>query len=334
MHHKKNVTIYDIAKLSGYSPKTVSRVVNGEQNVKKSTFDKINKVLTELNYTPNTYARSLINKTKNNILISVQSTEQFPIKWFHILLEKITIECRKHDLNIIVEYHEPSGKLENSILSSSSGFIGAAVIFYESSDDKRIEFLRNKGIPFIVFGKSSLPDVLYVSNNDYEALYNLGKYLTERKLQKLIMLIGLQSIVNKERVRGVQNAFLAEGQSVDNIEVVYNIMTIDDTYRYCKDTFTKSNLPDAIFVSGDEKIIGLNRAFFELGIKIPEDVSVIGFDNIPLAEYYCPSLTTIGQDYVGLSKAIVERLIGLITGDATLGSIELDTELVIRESVK
>ncbi|MNP28927.1 HTH-type transcriptional repressor PurR [compost metagenome] len=175
---------------------------------------------------------------------------------------------------------------------------------------------------------------MYVSNNDYEALFNLGKFLAERKLEKLVMLIGLQSLVNQERVRGVQEAFLAEGLAVDNIQVINNIMTIEDTYSYCKNTFTKSNLPDAIFVSGDEKIIGLNRAFFELGIKIPEDVSVIGFDNIPLAKYYSPSLTTIGQDYVGLSKAIVERLTHLITGNTDLSSIELSTELVIRESVK
>ncbi|MGF7049833.1 DNA-binding LacI/PurR family transcriptional regulator [Paenibacillus sp. DS2015] len=334
MNTKRNVTIYDIAKLSGFSPKTVSRVVNGEQNVKKSTFEKVTKVINELNYIPNTYARSLINKTKNNVLISIQSTEQFPIKWIHILLEKITIECRKHGLNIMVEYHEPTESLENSILSSSSSFIGAAVIFYEAINDKRIRFLKEKEIPFIVFGKSSMADVLYVSNNDYEALFNLGKYLVERKLKKLVMLIALETLVNKDRVRGVQDAFRAEGLDVDNIEVVYNIVTIEDTYRYCKNMFTKFNLPDAIFVSGDEKVIGLNRAFFELDIKIPEDVSVIGFDNIPFAEYYSPSLTTIGQDYVGLSKEIVDRLIHLIAGNTELSSIELSTELIIRESVK
>ncbi len=334
MSVKKNVTIYDIAKLSGFSPKTVSRVVNGEKNVKKSTYEKISNVLNELQYIPNTYARSLSNKTRNNVLISVQSTEQFPIKWFHILLEKITIECRKHDLNIIVEYHDPSEQQENSILFSSSSFIGATVIFYESPNDKRIQFLKEKNIPFIVFGKSSMPDVLYVSNNDYEALYHLGKFLLERKMHKLIMLIGLDTIVNQERVRGVQDAFLEEGLEADNIEVVYDIKTIEDTYNYCKQNFKTGNLPDAIFVSGDEKVIGLNRAFFELGIKIPEDVSVIGFDNIPLAQYYCPSLTTIGQDYVGLSKAIVDLLIQLIAGEEELSSVELSTHLMIRESVK
>lgn len=334
MNTKKNVTIYDISKISGFSPKTVSRVVNGEKNVKKSTYEKIQKVITELNYTPNTYARSLINRTTNNILISVQSTEQFPIKWFHILLEKITLECRKHDLNVIVEYYNASDELKNSILCSSSSFIGAAVIFYEKINDKRVAFLKERGIPFIIFGKSNTADVAYVSNNDYEALYNLGKFLIRRNLKKLVMLIGLDTLVNQDRVKGVQAAYREEEIDVDLIHVAYHIKTIEDTYNYCLRHFSQSSLPDAIFVSGDEKVIGLNRAFFELGIRIPNDVSVIGFDNIPLAEYYSPSLTTIGQDYIGLSKEIVNRLVELIGGNKDITSVELNTELIIRESVK
>lgn len=334
MKSKKDVTIYDISKISGFSPKTVSRVVNGEKNVKKSTYEKIQKVLTELNYTPNTYARNLINRKKNNILISVQSSEQFPIKWFHILLEKITLECRKHDLNIIVEYYDSSDELKNSILTSSSSFIGAAVIFYEKTNDKRVAFLKEKGIPFIIFGKSNTADVAYVSNNDYDALFKLGEYLIERDLKKLVMLIGLDSLVNKDRVKGVQDAYREKGIDVSYIDVVYNIKTIEDTYNYCLSNFSKATLPDAIFVSGDEKVIGLNRALFEMGIRIPDDVSVIGFDNIPLAAYYSPSLTTISQDYVGLSKEIVSRLIELINGNMNITSVELNTELIIRESVK
>ncbi|MBO0991828.1 LacI family DNA-binding transcriptional regulator [Bacillus sp. SD088] len=334
MNKKKKVTIYDIARISGFSPKTVSRVVNGEKNVKKSTYEKINQILQEYNYVPNTYARGLINKTNRNILISVPKTEFYPLEWFHILLEKIILECRKHDMNTIVEYTEPNDSMENSVLYSSSSFIGAAVIFYESPMDQRIIYLQKLGIPFIVFGKSDTEGVTYVTNNDYDALKSLMYYLVSKGLEKVSLLIGDQSLVNMDRVQGVKDAYGELGLDASLIEVVYQMKTVEDVYLYTKAGFTKENIPDAIFVSGDEKVIGLIRALNELNIKIPADVSIVGFDNIPWAQYFDPSLTTIAQDFTTLSKEIVNRLESLINGMTDLTSIEVPTKLIIRETTK
>ncbi len=129
MSKRRKVTIYDIARLTGFSPKTVSRVVNGEKGVKKSTFEKITQVLQENNYVPNTYARALTSRDNRNVLISIPKTEHYPLEWFHFLLENIIVECRKYNINTIVEYSEPNVQMKNSILYSSSSFIGAAVIF-------------------------------------------------------------------------------------------------------------------------------------------------------------------------------------------------------------
>lgn len=334
MKDNKNVTIYDIARISGFSPKTVSRVVNGGENVKKSTYDKIKTILQEYNYIPNTYARGLINKTNKNILISVKRTESFPLRWFHILLEKVIVDCRQHDLNVIVEYHEGSNAFEKSVLHSSSSFIGAAVIFYESEEDQRIAFLETMNIPFIVFGKSNTSGVSYVTNNDFEALYSLMNYLVNRGVQDTCMLIGEKSLVNMERIEGAKAAYQELALREEQINIVYQMKTIDDVYQYAKSNFTKGNVPDAIFVSGDEKVIGLIRACHEQNIKIPDDVSIVGFDNIPLAEYFHPSLTTIGQDYTTLSKEIVGRLQSLIRGDNNVSSVEVPTKLIVRETTK
>lgn len=332
--NKKKITIYDIARISGFSPKTVSRVVNREENVKKSTYEKIDGLLKKYNYVPNTYARTLTSKTNKNILISVKKSESFPLRWFHILLEKIIIDCRQYDLNVIVEYYETSEEFDKSILHSSSSFIDVAIIFYESKEDERVAFLKKMEIPFIVFGKSNTSGVSFVTNNDYEALYSLMKYLFSRDIKDTVLLIGEESLVNLERVRGAKYAYKECGLDESHIQIVYQMKTIDDVYQFSKTHFTKDNLPDAIFVSGDEKVIGLIRAFHEKNIRIPEDVSIVGFDNIPLSAYFVPSLTTIGQNYTALSTEIVERVQKLITGNNPITSVEIPTKLIIRETTK
>lgn len=82
---KKKLTIYDIARLSGFSPKTVSRVINGGEDVKQTTYDRIMQVVEEYGYTPNIYARNLSNKATTNILISIKKVESFPLIWFQTL---------------------------------------------------------------------------------------------------------------------------------------------------------------------------------------------------------------------------------------------------------
>ncbi|NGP46778.1 LacI family transcriptional regulator [Bacillaceae bacterium SIJ1] len=328
------ITIYDIAKISGFSPKTVSRVVNGEKNVRASTYEAIQKVIEELNYTPNSYARHLRSTSYKNILISVKKSEAYPLKWFHILLEKLILECRAHQFNVMVEYFDQGDDLENSLLRSGASFIDGAVLFYEEPEDERISLLRKLKKPFVVFGKSNTDDVNYVTNDDYGALYSLTEYLLAQGHRQMMMMIGANSIVNADRVQGAKDAYEAQSFNPGWVDVVYDMRTTEDVYRYAHNRYKElKHLPDAIFVSGDEKVAGLFRAFHELQIDVPRDVSVIGFDDIPLAAYYVPSLTTIAQNYVELAKKVVHNLLDLME-DKKPTSLEIPTELILRESVR
>lgn len=331
---EKNVTIYDIAKLSGYSPKTVSRVVNGGENVRKSTYDKIKKVLDEHNYVPNVYAKNLTNQTTKNILLSVRETRDFPLRWFYILLEKIIIECKKFNLNVIVEYFNEGDDIKKSILYTSSGFLSGVVLFYEFEDDQRIELLDRIKLPYLIFGKSQTEHINYVTNADYEAMVEVAKYTLSHDLKNMLMLIGDKSMVNLDRVNGVKSVYKDQGLDESLIEVETGLKTIQSVYEHTLNHIHKDNLPDVIFVSGDEKIIGLVRALSEMNIKVPDDVSVVGFDDIPLSAYMAPPLTTVAQDYDKLGEEIVKRLKGLINGEGNFQSVEVPTKLVIRESVK
>ena len=126
----KKVTIYDIAHLSGFSPKTVSRVINGGEKVKEETYRAIQKVIDELSYVPNAYAKNLTKKETTNILISVKKIDSFPLIWFQTLLDRVLQTCKEFGVNAIVEYFGEEDTIRNSIISSTGSLIDGVIVFY------------------------------------------------------------------------------------------------------------------------------------------------------------------------------------------------------------
>lgn len=329
---KKKLTIYDIAKLSGYSAKTVSRVINGGKDVKQETFTAISKIIEEYNYTPNIYAKNLTRKETMNILISIKKKESFPLIWFQTLLDSVLITCKEMGVNAIVEYFGDTDKISDSILSASGSLVDGVVIFYEEENDVRLNYLKTNGIPFIIFGRSIMSDIIYVSNDDYCSLYDLMRRLVQLNHQKIWMLMGGSTSVSLERVRGAKEYLLDHGlEGHIQLDVFYDLLTIESVYKFSVENLTKENLPDAIFVSGDEKVQGLIRACYDKGISIPDEVAVVGFDNIPISKFYTPALSTIAPSYGELSTQLVERLIKIINGEET-ESVEIETKFIKRQS--
>lgn len=326
----KKVTIYDIARLSGFSPKTVSRVINGGVNVKEETYQAIQKVIEELSYIPNAYARNLTKKEAINILISVKKIDSFPLIWFQTLLDKVLQTCKEYGVNAIVEYFSEEDTISNSIISSTGSLIDGVIVFYESKEDIRINYLQKNKIPFIVFGESRTPKVVYVSNNNFQATYDMMKLVSKENINSMWLLMGGESLVNMDRERGVR-AFLNDKNYEMDLKVVYGLTTIDSVYSYATRHLSNQNYPDLVFVSGDEKVQGLIRACYEKEIIIPDDISIIGFDNIPISQYYTPALSTISPDYIMLAKKLIEGVLSIINGE-DIESVEISSQIVRRQS--
>ena len=326
----KKVTIYDIARLSGFSPKTVSRVINGGVNVKEETYQAIQKVIDDLSYIPNAYAKNLTKKEAINILISVKKIDSFPLIWFQTLLDKVLQTCKEYGVNAIVEYFGEEDTISNSIISSTGSLIDGVIVFYESKEDIRINYLQKNKMPFIVFGESRTPNVVYVSNNNFQATYDMMKLVSKENVKSMWLLMGGESLVNKDRERGVR-AFLNEKNYSMDLKVVYGLTTIDSVYSYATRHLSNQNFPDMIFVSGDEKVQGLIRSCYEKGITIPDDISIIGFDNIPISQYYTPALSTISPNYIMLAKNLIEGVLSIINGE-NIESVEISSQIVRRQS--
>ena len=330
MKNNKKITIYDIARLSGVSPKTVSRVINGGERVKPETYQAVMKVIDELSYVPNAYAQNLTKKETINILISVKKMESFPLIWFQTLLDKVLQTCKEVGVNAIVEYFGEGDSIKDSIISSTGSLVDGVIVFYEGKDDSRIQYLKKNNRPFIVFGESRTDGVIYVSNNDFKAGYDLMEAVEEKGFKKMWLLMGGPSLVNKNRENGVRE-FVKEKRYDIDLEVIYGLFTIESVYDYVKEHLSTSNIPDIIFVSGDEKVQGVIRGCYEKGILIPDQLTIVGFDNIPIAKYYTPALSTIAPNYTELAKEMIEGVLAIINGEQR-ESVEVSASLIRRQT--
>ena len=330
MKNNKKITIYDIARISGVSPKTVSRVINGGERVKPETYQAVMKVIDELSYVPNAYAQNLTKKETINILISVKKMESFPLIWFQTLLDKVLQTCKEVGVNAIVEYFGEGDSIKDSIISSTGSLVDGVIVFYEGKDDSRIQYLKKNNLPFIVFGESHTDGVIYVSNNDFKAGYDLMKAVEEKGFKKMWLLMGGPSLVNKNRENGVRE-FVKEKRYDIDLEVTYGLFTIESVYDYVKEHLSTSNIPDIIFVSGDEKVQGVIRGCYEKGILIPDQLTIVGFDNIPIAKYYTPALSTIAPNYTELAKEMIEGVLAIINGEQR-ESVEVSASLIRRQT--
>lgn len=330
MKNNKKITIYDIARISGVSPKTVSRVINGGERVKPETYQAVMKVIDELSYVPNAYAQNLTKKETINILISVKKMESFPLIWFQTLLDKVLQTCKEVGVNAIVEYFGEGDSIKDSIISSTGSLVDGVIVFYEGKDDSRIQYLKKNNRPFIVFGESHTDGVIYVSNNDFKAGYDLMEAVEEKGFKKMWLLMGGPSLVNKNRENGVRE-FVKEKRYDIDLEVIYGLFTIESVYDYVKEHLSTSNIPDIIFVSGDEKVQGVIRGCYEKGILIPDQLTIVGFDNIPIAKYYTPALSTIAPNYTELAKEMIEGVLAIINGEQR-ESVEVSASLIRRQT--
>lgn len=330
MKNNKKITIYDIARISGVSPKTVSRVINGGERVKPETYQAVMKVIDELSYVPNAYAQNLTKKETINILISVKKMESFPLIWFQTLLDKVLQTCKEVGVNAIVEYFGEGDSIKDSIISSTGSLVDGVIVFYEGKDDSRIQYLKKNNMPFIVFGESHTDGVIYVSNNDFKAGYDLMEAVEEKGFKKMWLLMGGPSLVNKNRENGVRE-FVKEKRYDIDLEVTYGLFTIESVYDYVKEHLSTSNIPDIIFVSGDEKVQGVIRGCYEKGILIPNQLTIVGFDNIPIAKYYTPALSTIAPNYTELAREMIEGVLAIINGEQR-ESVEVSASLIRRQT--
>jgi len=332
------MNIRDIARLSGVGVSTVSRVLNNHHDVKASTREKVMEVIRERNYVPNNSARILKQNNTNSIGVLVKGV-------FNPLFSEMTsiigniINASKYVMILEQNNYTFEDDFENLQSFIKEKRLQGAICLggnFETVTEDRINSLE---VPVVLTSVNTLFDneeggYSSVGINNVEAGYNATKYLIELGHENIVVMIGEENDlgISWTRLTGFKKAL-----EENNIEFNTGNMLVGDynsgtAYEVMRGFLKNHRDITAVFAISDIMAIGIAKAIVDEGLKIGEDISLIGFDGMDMSKYYNPGITTVSQPKKEMAQKSAELLINLINGETENKHIILNTELIIRES--
>jgi len=331
-----NLTLEEIARLSGVSRSTVSRVINQQPNVSQDVRQRVQAVIQDTGYQPNLAAQTLVSKRSWMIgLVLPRSVSSFfTDPYFPRLLQGIAQGCNQHDYTLglfLVGTKEDEEKILPRV--SRKGMLDGVLIQSGQIGDQLIDRLVNLDLPVVVVGSPLHADeISFIDVDNVSGAYNAVSHLIRLGYQRIATITGLTGgSATADRLEGYQNALIERGRNLDQSLIAEGDYTEAGGYFAMQQLLPAK--PDAIFAASDLMAIGAMRAVNEAGLKIPKDVAFVGFDDVSVATYANPQLTTIRQPIARFGINAVEILIDLIeNGIKPARRIIMDTDLIIRES--
>ncbi|BDZ80159.1 LacI family transcriptional regulator [Claveliimonas bilis] len=305
-----NVTIVDIANACGVSIKSVSRVLNHSPNVSDQMREKVMNTIKEQGYQVNMLARGLKGSRTNIIVVFAERHHEEHLSiWHTIMLKYLFRYAKKRSMKIVLSPSSGERFEEDEtdgFYLIASGIADGAILLENILQDARVDYFEKHKIPYIVFGEPENPNVPFVSLDNFDVGYKGGNYLATKQYQKIAMFVGEQKFLSTQhRIKGFEAAMEETGTEY---QVFTGIDTVEKAYTKAKEIL-ESYRPRAFFVSGDERALGVYRAIYERKLSIPQDVAVLGIDNITLGNYYYPPISTVEQDFEALAKCCIDYAI-------------------------
>lgn len=334
----------EMAQIIGVSRITLSKVMNGKDGVSDETRDRVREYVKKYNFVPNSQARSLVGKKEQIIgFFTTYSNESsgttHVTSHFATELTNLVINAaQKYNYKTLVAISKQDDDFADIARYLSSGLVRGAILFGYENGNKKIKELAQSDIPLVLINQEESMQEENISlinmNDEPWAFYAIEKLVKMHHRKILYLGSSKQRLPAIRRARGVKRAyetyrkdidFLLERNADFNEDLAYEIVT--EIYSKRKDR------PTGIFAANDIMAIGAINALKNLGIRVPEDVSVIGFDDISISKYMTPTLSTINCDFKQIAKKSVDTLISSIEGKEVQAHQELDLEFVERESL-
>jgi LacI family transcriptional regulator len=331
-----DLTLEDIAKQVGVSRSTVSRVVNNHPNVSEGVRKRVLEVIRITGYQPNAAARTLASQRSWMIgLVVPRSVSSFfTDPYFPHLTRGIAKGCNQHDYTLglfLVGTKEDEEKILPRV--SHSGMLDGILVQAGHHGDQVIDRLVQSTIPLVMVGRPfHAKDISYIDVDNIEGAYNAVSHLIRLGYERIGTISGpIKSTVGVDRMEGYRKALIERGRIVDESLVTEGDFTEVGGY-YAMQRLLPAK-PDAIFAASDIMAVGAIRAAQEAGLRIPDDIAFVGFDDVPLANQRDPKLTTIRQPVYQFGFSAVEILIDLIeNGTEPARRVMMGTELIIRDT--
>ncbi|MFH2102468.1 MAG: LacI family DNA-binding transcriptional regulator [Chloroflexota bacterium] len=334
----RRATSFDVAKLAGVSRTTVSFVLNNVTgvNISEATRQRVMAATKKLNYHPNATGRKLVSGKSNTLgLVLRQSPEQIftdaallqvmlgienavSLHGYHVLLKPVDPEDASGYIRLINEQH-----VDGIILSGPR------------QDDEEIVALHREGVPIMLMGQLPGTDIPFVDIDTVASAAMAVHHLIELGHRDIALITNapLSYTSAQQRCSGYRQAMEETGVPVRDIWVREGNYTPASGFEMMFALLQQTARPSAVFVASDVVAMGAIQAIKRAGLRIPEDIAIVGFDDVPIAAYCDPPLTTMHLPAYGLGWAAGERLVrNMLNKDLDQNDILLEAELIVRKS--
>ncbi|AEA79763.1 Ribose operon repressor [Vibrio cholerae LMA3984-4] len=328
-------TMKDIARLAGVSTSTVSHVINKSRFVSDEIAERVNNAAQQLNYAPSALARSLkMNRTKTIGMLVTTSTNPF----FGEVVKGVERSCYHQGYNLILCNTEGDNqRMKASINTLLQKRVDGLLLMCSTLEGERLDvFDRYPDIPIVVMDWGP---ILFASDkiqdNSLQGGYMAAKHLIECGHKEIGCITGpLIRHQAQMRYEGYKRALAEAGIAINPDWIVESDFECEGGYQAFEKLYQRGKLPSALFVSNDMMAMGVIQAASQRGLRVPDDLSLIGYDDVHIAKFMTPALTTIHQPKYRLGKAAIDTLLyRLENPDTTAQVVQLEPTLVVRSSV-
>lgn len=331
-----SITIKDIAKLAGVSHATVSRALNDSPLISDKTKDRIKKIAKDSNYIPNYSAKSLKLDKSYNIGVFLSAFEGTSPSFFYSSIKGVNRLMKERNYNLVVKAIDDLNG-DYSIVNSKH-YDGILVVSQKIQDDEFIKYIGALNIPVVVLNrKINIEGTTCVYSEDRDGAYQAVKYLTNQGHKRIGLIKGKEGFLNSsERLEGYKLAMNEASLTVDKKLIASGKFDVISGYKGMNKILdNNTELPTAMFCSNDEMAFGAIKAIIEKGLRVPEDISVVGFDDIEMCKYITPELTTVRREISKIAYSGTEILFDMLDNNSNkeFYHTKVDCKLKIRQSV-
>ena len=324
-------TLRDVARLAGVSHQTVSRVINGSEDVLPETRATVEAAIEQLGYRPNAIARSMARgQTHTLACISPNLTDYT----FASVIEGAEVEARQHDY-FMLSSSATDPKAFQALVDELVGHrrVDGLIVINPYSDDRFLHIPENFPVVF-VGARSHEKEICSVSLDDEKVAYEATRHLISLGHTNIALVTGpMEEDCSQDRAEGYRRALQEAGIAYDESKVLEGDWSASSGQRALLSFVESGKVPTAVFAQNDRMAMGVLRAARDVNLKVPSQLAVIGVDDMPLSSYFDPPLTTMQQDMPLIGQEATRMLLEIIQKKTpAVRELKLSAQLVIRQS--
>ncbi|PAV30967.1 LacI family transcriptional regulator [Virgibacillus profundi] len=334
------VTIKDVAKATGVSPSTVSRVIADNPRISPDTKKKVRKAMKDLGYHTNISARNLVVKSTKAIGVIMPSSADKALQnpFFPEILRGIGSVTHRMKYSVTLSSGQTEEEIYEEVQRMVFGsYVDGVILLYSRLNDRVTNFLIERGFPFVIVGKpyENVNGITHVDNDNFTAGKEITEHLIDQGHEKIAFIGGSKDLfVTIDREAGYEAALQEAGHEVSDSYKIHTEFLKSGGREAVENLMSLKTPPTGIVVSDDLMSVGVLSMLEESGVKVPRDVSLVSFNNVYLSEIILPALTTVDIQIHELgaqsAKALIEKT---VNKTEPVKRISIPYEIVYRDSV-